>query len=104
MSLGKGKGQAIKGKILAYQCGYDADGSDRMTRKMIGLLIEEGYPIASNTGKNPGFFIAESKEEVITYNRQLMSRIREEAIRLKCFKRAARIITNPEQLAMELKE
>lgn len=100
MALGKGRKQALKGSILADQCGYDADGSDRMTRKMIALLIEEGYPIASTTGQPPGFFIAETKEEVKKYAGGLRGRLVEDAIRRRNFLRASRGILQPEQLKM----
>ena len=100
MSLGKGRKQAVRGSILAYQCGYDADGSDRMTRKMIALLIEEGYPIASTTSRPPGFFIAETKEEVKKYASGLRGRLIKDAIRRRDFLRASRVILQPEQLEM----
>ena len=100
ISLGKGRAQATKGSLLAYDCGYDADGSDRMTRKMIALLIEEGHPIASTTGTPPGFFIAETKEEVKKYASGLRGRLIKDAIRRRDFLRASRKILQPEQMKM----
>lgn len=97
--LGKGKAQAIPGQILSERCGYENKG-DRMTRMMIRELIGTGVPVASSTGKSPGFFIAETPEEVRDYINQLIDRIREDAKRLRDFKRASRPILQPGQLKM----
>ena len=99
-NLGRGRHNAIKSNSLAWICGYDSNGSDRMTRKMIALLIEEGYPIASTTGNPPGFFIAETKEEVQNYAGTLKSRLIKDAIRRRDFLRASRPILQPEQLKL----
>ena len=100
MSIGKGRQQAITGKELAYHCRYDADGSDRMTRKMIGLLIEEGYPIAASTSKPMGYYLAETKQEVNDYAQTIRSRLIKDAIRRRDFLRASRVILQPEQMKM----
>ena len=100
--LGNGKAQALPGKLLAYQCGYDADGSDRHTRMMIRELIEDGFPVASSTGKLPGFFIADTPEEVKAYAQSLRDRLIEDARRRRDFLRASYPILHPEQLAMAI--
>jgi len=96
--LHQGKAKAYPCRLIAYYCGAN----DRSVRYMIRDLIEEGYPIASTTGKHPGFFIADTPEEVKGYIEQLTNRIREDALRLKDFKRAARQITHSEQLVMAI--
>lgn len=100
--LGTGRKQAIPGYTLAMLCKYDSNGSDRMTRRMIDLLIEEGYPIASTTSKPPGFFLAETKEEVLKYAGGLRGRLIKDAIRRQDFLRASRQILQPEQLKLEV--
>ncbi len=100
VSLGKGRDRALTGRVLASHVGYDSNGSDRMTRKIIALLIEEGYPIASTTGQPPGFFIAETKEEVKKYAGGLRGRLIKDAIRRRDFLRASRKILQPEQMKM----
>jgi len=100
VSLGKGRGQALPCRIIARQCGYDADGDDRKTRIMIRDLIAEGYPIASTTGIRPGFFLAETPQEVKDYAQNLRKRLIEDAIRRRDFLRASRKILQPEQLKM----
>ena len=99
MSLGKGRKQAITGKELAQIFSHK---NDRQVRLIIRELIEEGYPIASTTGQPPGFFIAETKEEVLKYASGLRGRLIEDAIRRRNFLRASRQILQPEQLKLEV--
>jgi len=69
---------------------------------MIRDLIEEGYPIASSTGKLPGFFIADTPEEVKDYAQSLRDRLIEDARRRRDFIRASYPILHPEQIKMEI--
>ena len=100
-NLAYGQARAKKGPLLHQQCGYKTS-DDRPTRMMIRELIADGIPVASSTGKVKGYFIAETTEEVNAYIEQLTDRIREDAKRLRDFKKAARRVTHPEQLRMTI--
>ena len=100
--LGRGQGKALPGKLLAGYCGYDSNGSDRHTRMMIRELIEDGIPIASSTGKLPGFFIVQTQEEADEYAEGLRTRGIEDFRRRRDFLRASKKALYPEQLKMEI--
>ena len=96
--LGRGRKQALTGKHLAYMVESDPDGQDRYLRLLIRDLIDSGLPIASATAKPAGFFIAINREEAEQYCTDMVARIKEDAARLRAFKRAARHLFKPEQL------
>ncbi len=97
--IGHGKGQAIKGKQLAYMVESDADGQDRNFRLLILELIVEGKPIASISS---GYFMAETPDEVKEYAKSLRDRAKMNFIRRRDFLRAARPILQPTQIPMAL--
>ena len=96
--LGRGQGKSYPCRLIAYYCGSN----DRSVRYMIRDLIEEGYPIASTTGKHPGFFVADTPEEVKDYAQSLRDRLIEDARRRRDFLRASYPILHPEQIRMEI--
>ena len=53
---------------------------------------KEGQPICARTGENPGYFLAETKEEMLTYCKSLEHRERElHKTRLACLKTMRRL-------------
>jgi hypothetical protein len=96
--LNYGKENAVTGKMLAKWLGQK---DDRAIREQIRLLISLQWPIlASVSGKHPGYYMAESKEEVEAYTANLHKRSMEILVREKELKRAAKNIKNPHQLPM----
>ena len=100
--LKRGRANALPGVVIAAACRYEPVNSDRLTRMLIRELIEEGHPIASSTSRPPGFFIAETREEVEKYADGLRGRLIEDALRRRDFLRASKKILQPEQLKMEV--
>lgn len=98
-ALRPGQANAITAKQLAKRLFLD---DDRAIRVVIRELIAEGSPIASSVSKPMGYFIAERLSEVQSYSMVLKSRLVEDAYRLRDFRRAARTITQPEQLELAL--
>lgn len=70
--LGKGSQNARTCKELAAALGW--------TRRQVTLQIEkerhEGFPICANCSGNPGYFLAETPEELQDYCRRLQRRER----------------------------
>ena len=95
--LQRGKLKAIPGNILAKRLGYK---NDRIIRIAIRELIADGIPIASSVIPPVGYFIPETKEEVRQYAANIKSRLIEDAYRRRDFLRAARKITQPEQMRL----
>ncbi len=93
--LKHGRSNAITGRELAFKLG---EPNDRQIRLAIRALIADGTPIASCTDNHKGFFITETREEREAYIQNLKARIRENALRLRDFKRATRALMNPGQL------
>lgn len=71
----------ITGKALARMLNI----SVRTTRKLIRDMIAQGYQIASSMEPPYGYFVPKTSEERRKYSRQLKSRIREIAKRLRDF-------------------
>jgi predicted DNA-binding transcriptional regulator YafY len=97
LQLHRGKRRAITGKELAQLLG---DTDDRPIRKEIRRLIAEGHPIASSTEKPFGYFIADSIQEAEAYMLSLRSRLIEDALRRRDFKKAAKSLNKEKQLAL----
>ncbi len=95
--LRPGKAHAIPGHVLAKRLGHN---NDRTIREEIRDLIASGFAIASSNSKPMGFYLAESPEEVEEYMAVLQGRLVEDAYRRRDFKRAARDIMKPQQLAL----
>lgn len=68
--LGNGKNNARTARQLADMLGRDA----RAVTAQIEKERREGAPICAACGENPGYFIAETAEELQTYCDQLKSR------------------------------
>lgn len=97
MWLKVGKPNAITERELVYKLGM-RDG--RAVRLAIRELIAHGWPIASSVNKPYGYYIIGSRAEAQEYVAVMRARIREDALRLKDFKRASRKIVVPEQLSL----
>lgn len=95
---GNGKSGACTSKRIAWEAGFE--GHEREVRHVIRELIFDGWPIASSVDERPGFFLIETKDEADYYIESLKSRIRQDALRLRDFKVAARDIRQPEQLVL----
>ena len=95
-----GKEHAVTGKMLAKWLGQS---SDRLIRSQIRELISLKWPILSSVSvKNPGYYMANSKDEVESYAKDLHGRAMEILVREKDLKRAAKTITKPHQLNMSM--
>lgn len=70
--LGTGAGSAITGAEICYRLGIDA----RTLRKEVELARRDGQPICSNTGKNPGYYLAATREEMAAFCRTMERRNR----------------------------
>ena len=92
-----GKQNAVKGSKLAEIMGVR---DDRMIRRAIRELIEEGVPVASSVHEPMGFYLANTEEEVGEYTSNLKARIHENQTRLNDFMVAVRSITRPGQLRL----
>ena len=92
-----GLDHAKKSKQIGIYC----DLPEREVRHIIRDLIKTGVPVASSTdGKSGGYFIADTRGEAVSYMKGLRSRIIEDCLRLRDFKRASRSILCPEQLPL----
>ena len=90
-----GSGKARKSKAIANVIMLP----ERVVRSEIRELIADGIPIASSTdGKTGGYFIAETKLEAEDYIGKLRHRIIEDCLRLRDFKRASKVLRNPNQM------
>lgn len=99
--LNYGKENAVTGKLLAKWLGQK---DDRKIREEICLIIGKKWPIlASVSGKHPGYYFAEKKEEVEAYVANLHKRSMAILVREKELKKAAKNINNPHQLPMMMK-
>lgn len=92
-----GQRNAITARELATKLG---NYNDRAVRLAIRELIAQGIPIASSVTTPMGFFIADSRDETDAYISNLRSRIKEDAFRLRDFKRACRDIRSQGQLKL----
>ena len=81
-----GKESAIRGKELAAIFGQP---NDRRVRQVIRELIEDGYPIAASVDGQKGYYMARTKREVDEYLAVLRSRLIEDALRRRDFKKSA---------------
>jgi hypothetical protein len=83
----KGEANAIKKKTLMQLC----DLGDRELRLTIIELLNDFYPICSSTGKNAGYYIADTPEEIKDAMQTLknygISAIMHRAALKKCLKR-----------------
>jgi len=66
-----GRARAIKAEGLASRLGYF---DDRLVRKVIKELIDEGLPVCSITEPPAGFFLASTREEAERYTKSLRKR------------------------------
>ena len=82
----QGRSKAIKGMEMARLLGFR---DDRSIRQVIRELIAEGYPIASSVQKPFGYFIVATRQEAEYYAQSIRSRLIEDAIRRRDFRRAA---------------
>ena len=95
-----GRENAIRGKVIAARFGMK---DDRYIRQIIRRLIASGIPIASSLTEPMGFYIASSRSEALNYATVTTARIREDASRLRDFKKAATDhLKAPEQMRMAL--
>ncbi len=81
----QGRSKAIKSMEMARLLGFH---NDRSIRQVIRELIAEGYPVASSVQKPFGYFIIENLAEAKQYQEGLRSRLIEDALRLRDFKRS----------------
>ena len=81
-----GRPNAITGESLAYMFNHK---SDRSIRLAIRELIKDGWPVASSTEAQAGYFIVTSYAEARQYADSIKSRLIEDAIRRRDFRRAA---------------
>jgi len=91
----RGRYAAIRGKDLAWQCGYGTD--DRKVRLIIRELIAEGVPIASSVSEPMGFYMVVNEHEAADYIRVLKERIKEDTSRLHDFEKATAHLDIPVQ-------
>ena len=82
----RGRGNAIKGKVIASALGMN---DDRAVRLVIRDLIALGYPIASATESPAGYFIVETRQEAEDYLTDMRGRLCEAAYRRRDFKKAS---------------
>jgi hypothetical protein len=95
-----GAEHAVTGRMLAKWLGQK---DDRLIREQIRILISLKWPVLSSVaGKKGGYYMANSKEEVEGYAKDLHGRAMEILVREKDLKRAAKTITKPHQLNMTL--
>ena len=80
----EGQAQAITGRELAAIFNLR---DDRRVRLAIRELITEGVPIASST--ESGYFIVSTRQEAEQYAQSIRSRLIQDAIRRRDFRRAA---------------
>lgn len=84
-----GRANAITGQEFAKLLNHP---NDRQIRKAIRELIAAGMPIAASVGTPPGYYFAETPEEVNNYLSDLKARLVEDAYRRRDFKLASQRI------------
>jgi len=82
----EGKARAITGQKLAAMVGHL---DDRRVRQVIRELIIDGLPVASSTESPAGYFLVTSHQEADEYAASIRSRLIEDALRRRDFRRAA---------------
>ncbi len=92
LSRHEGPERAITGKELAGMFGYK---NDRAIRLIIRELISEGLPVASSTERNPGYFIITTRRQAEDYALSIKSRLINDALRRRDFRRAADLYLTP---------
>lgn len=97
LSHHRGRQCPISGQAIAHQLN---EHTDRKVRLSIRRLITLGYPIASATEAPPGYYIAETREEVNQYAQSLRDRLIQDARRRRDFLRAAKTKVEPRQLEL----
>ena len=80
----EGRDRAITGRELAAMFGQR---DDRQVRLAIRDLITDGLPVASST--EAGYFIVANRQEAEQYACSIRSRLIQDAIRRRDFRRAA---------------
>jgi len=88
----EGKDRAITGGELAVMLGQH---DDRRIRQLIRELISDGLPIASSTQLPLGYFLVSSRREAEKYAASIRSRLIEDALRRRDFRRAADMHLTP---------
>lgn len=86
MTSHNGPAQAITAEALYRTFGLP---NDRPVRQAIRELIADGIPIASSTQPPAGYFIVTSREQAEKYAGSVKSRLIEDALRRRDFRRAA---------------
>lgn len=89
-----GKTRAITGRELASIVG---ERDDRQVRLVIRELIGKGLPIASSTEAPQGYFVVDTRQEADDYAASIRSRLIENALRRRDFRRAADMYLTPAQ-------
>ncbi len=81
----EGRARAIKARELAelFKC------DERRVRLVIRDLIADGLPVASSTEAPAGYFIVATRQEAEQYAGSIRSRLIEDAVRRRDFRRAA---------------
>ena len=82
----EGRDRAITGRELAAMF---KQRDDRQVRLAIRDLITDGLPVASSTEVIPGYFIVANRQEAEQYAGSIRSRLIQDAIRRRDFRRAA---------------
>ena len=88
----EGEAQAITGRKLAAMFNLK---DDRRVRLVIRDLITEGLPIAAHTEVPAGYFIVVTRREAERYAGSIRSRLIQDAIRRRDFRRAADMWLTP---------
>lgn len=88
----EGKNRAITGRELATIVGHR---DDRQVRLAIRELITDGLPVASSTESPAGYFIVATRQEAENYAASIRSRLIEDALRRRDFRRAADMHLTP---------
>lgn len=95
--LNYGAENAVTGMQLARLFGYK---DDRVIREQIRILIGLKWAILASSGKHPGYYMAETKEEVEKYAENLHDRGVEILARRKYLLIAAKTLKNPHQMPL----
>jgi len=88
----EGRARAITGKQLATMVGHRGD---RQVRLAIRALIADGVPVASSTESPAGYFVVADHNEAEEYASSIRSRLIEDALRRRDFRRAAGMYLAP---------
>ncbi len=88
----EGKERAITGRELAYLVRHR---DDRQVRIVIRRLIADGLSIASSTERPGGYYIAITRQEAEEYIAVMRSRLIQDALRIRDFKRNAKRYLEP---------